>query len=128
MRTIGGTRGFQAPELLKLEDDGDVGDGSYTSAVDIWCIGEILFRALTGVQAFRSDNMLRRYEKCEVLFPLQALLQHGTSQDGSEFIEQLMGRNPHARLTAAQALSCPWVLAGDASSDEINLGEKDLFR
>ena len=56
LRTLNGTPGFLAPELLAqfgLFDDSDFDmSEEYTVAVDIWSLGEIVFRALTGTQAF----------------------------------------------------------------------------
>ena len=56
LQTLNGTPGFLAPEMLLqlglLDLDGfEVGD-RYTVAVDIWSLGEITFRALTGNQPF----------------------------------------------------------------------------
>lgn len=113
LKTFGGTKGFQAPEMLDLEDEGDSKTCAYTFAVDVWCIGEIIFRALTGTKAFRSNKVLRQYGKGEVRFPSQALLEHSTSNEGCEFVERLMAPVPEGRLTAEEALTHGWVKEGE---------------
>ena len=72
LRTVNGTPGFLAPEMLVQlglldDDDFEVGE-EYTVAVDIWSLGEIIFRALTGEQPFPIRS-LRAYIKGLHLFP-----------------------------------------------------------
>lgn len=49
-----GTQGYRAPELLS--------DGVYTSKVDIWAMGCILYELAIGKRAFNDDLATKQYE------------------------------------------------------------------
>lgn len=57
LRTAIGTVGYLAPEVpigSELSMDDDESEQTYTSAVDMWALGEIVYRLLTQRPAFRS--------------------------------------------------------------------------
>ncbi|KAH0559090.1 hypothetical protein GP486_004333 [Trichoglossum hirsutum] len=111
-RTFSGTFGFIAPEILAQDgylDDGDFGaQREYTVAVDIWSLGEISFRALTGEQPFPIRS-LRTYIRGVSPFPTETLSAHGVSEEGCNFLNSLMAPMPEDRLTARDALSHIWL-------------------
>ena len=111
-RTFGGTFGFIAPEILAqeglLDDSNFKAKGEYTVAVDIWSLGEISFRALTGEQPFPIKS-LRTYVKGTSPFPIEMLQTHDVSKEGCNFLNSLMTPMPEDRLTAENALSHIWV-------------------
>ena len=109
LRTLNGTPGFLAPELLAqfgLFDDSD--SAEYTVAVDIWSLGEIVFRALTGTQAFPKSS-LGAYIKGTLSFPVDVLHAHGVSSEGCDILKGLMAPIPKDRLTANEALRHKWL-------------------
>ncbi|KAI9772339.1 MAG: hypothetical protein M1840_001088 [Geoglossum simile] len=112
LRTFSGTPGFLAPEVLA--QNGYFGDynsgagGEYTLAVDIWSLGEIAFRALTGEQPFPIRS-LKAYVKGTSPFPVEVLQAHGVSEEGCDFLNSLMAPIPKDRLTARDALSHIWI-------------------
>jgi serine/threonine protein kinase len=112
LRTLSGTFDFQAPEILArfgVFDDGDLEiSKEYTVAVDIWSLGEIVFRALTGEQAFPIKS-LRTYIKGTSTFPLDVLHAHGVSSEGCDLLKSLMAPKPKDRLTAKEALEHKWI-------------------
>ncbi|KAH0559852.1 hypothetical protein GP486_003631 [Trichoglossum hirsutum] len=112
LRTFGGTLGFLAPEILAqhgLLNNDDFGDRKeYTVAVDIWSLGEIAFRALTGEQPF-PDESLRAYVRRASVFPVEMLQAHNVSEEGCDFLNSLMAPMPEDRLTARDALSHIWI-------------------
>ena len=119
LRTLNGTPGFLAPEMLLqlglLDLDGfEVGD-RYTIAIDIWSLGEITFRTLTGNQPF-PIRRLGPYVKGNTAFPIEVLQSHGISNDGCDFIRSLMAPLPKDRLTAKDALSHAWIESQKPSS------------
>ena len=89
--------------------DSDVFDAEdeYTVAVDIWSLGEIAFRALTGKQPF--PRSLGVYVKGASPFPVAVLQAHGVSKQGCDFLRSLMAPMPKDRLTAQEALSHVWI-------------------
>jgi serine/threonine protein kinase len=112
LRTFSGTPGFLAPEILAqhgyLDDDDFGAGGEYTLAVDIWSLGEIAFRALTGEQPFPIKS-LKAYVKGVSPFPVEVLQAHGVSKEGCDFLNSLMAPIPEGRLTARDALSHIWI-------------------
>lgn len=112
LRTLNGTPGFLAPEILvqlNLIDSGALDSyEDYTVAVDLWSLGEIIFRALTGKQAFPNKS-LWRYIKGKSEFPLEVLVAHGVSSEGCDMVTKLMALMPKDRLTAENALKHKWI-------------------
>jgi len=116
LRTIGGTEGFLAPEILVRKgylflepaiESKMLGDKrEYTFVIDIWAVGEIIYRALCNESPFRTN--LGAYANGRIDFPIGKLEELGISSEGTELIQQLMRVFPHERLTASQALEQPW--------------------
>ena len=110
LRTFAGT-GFLAPEILVeldlLDVDNFEASKEYTVAVDIWSLGEIAFRALTGKRPF--PRSLRAYIKGTSPFPVEILQEYGVSGEGCNFLSGLMAPMPKNRLTARDALSHIWI-------------------
>jgi serine/threonine protein kinase len=118
-RTFSGTFGFIAPEILAqhglFEDSDFRTKGEYTVAVDIWSLGEISFRALTGEQPFPIGS-LRKYVRGASPFPIEMLQTHNVSEEGCNFLISLMAPMPEDRLTARNALSHIWAKSQNQST------------
>lgn len=112
LRTFSGTPGFLAPEVLLrsglVDDDALEINEEYTVAIDLWSLGEIVFRALTGEQAF-SNKSLWKYIREKSGFPVSVLRAHGVSSEGCDIVERLMAVIPKDRLTAKEALRHKWI-------------------
>lgn len=123
LRTEIGTMGFMAPEVLGifcLDEPHDLKDYSYTTAVDIWAVGEIAFRLLTGRTSFSHQRQLFDYVVRSQEFPMKPLTDTKHSADSCDFIKQAMTASPSQRLTANAALAHPWLenLYEDDASNE----------
>ena len=94
-------------QLGLLDSDGFDVEDEYTVAVDIWSLGEIAFRALTGKQPF--PRSLGAYVKGASPFPVDVLQARGVSKQGCNFLKSLMAPMPKDRLTAEEALSHVWI-------------------
>src|SRR4051812_4683094 len=66
---IKGTNGFMAPELLGFPNLAKPKDISSFKATDIWALGEIVFRMLTGGATFLSPFELMAYCQGQQAFP-----------------------------------------------------------
>ncbi|KAH0551389.1 hypothetical protein GP486_007396 [Trichoglossum hirsutum] len=122
-RTFGGTPGFIAPEILAqhgIFDDSDFKTkGEYTVAVDIWSLGEISFRALTGEQPFLIGSLIK-YVRGASPFPIEMLQTYNVSEEGCNFLISLMAPMPGDRLAATNALSHIWVKSQNLSSTMVS--------
>lgn len=118
LRTFSGTLGFLAPEVLvqngflDCEEFGELRE--YTVAVDIWSLGEIVFRALVNKPPFPTG--LASYIKGTSSFPDQVLRNHGITDSGSDFVRKLLLPMPIDRPSAVDALEHPWIESQKSAS------------
>ncbi|VUC34836.1 unnamed protein product [Clonostachys rosea] len=141
-RTLVGTRGYLAPEVMGIYSTEDVmgghtaGDDSssiYTVAVDIWALGAIMFRLLNNRNIFSDPHQLARYVTAKGPFPRDALLQRDVSRSCMEFLELAMARSPKDRPTSHQALEHVWLgdlhdsaLPPEALMDRLSIASNSL--
>jgi serine/threonine protein kinase len=104
---LNGTLGFIAPEVLGLIE-AEPGKEGYTVSVDIWAMGVIVFRILTGKSPIPTER-LADYVKGKLSFPSDILKIHHVSVEGCEFVGELMMPHPNDRMTADEALSHAWI-------------------
>ncbi|KAJ5081808.1 calcium calmodulin-dependent protein kinase type 1b protein [Penicillium alfredii] len=113
LRTFVGTHGYVAPEVIGLVDladtEPDSQDPSYTSAVDLWALGEITFRLLTHKSTFPRPRGLARYVAGRESFPHAELDRVGATSEVKDFLEKIMAGSPAQRLSADDALDQPWI-------------------
>lgn len=107
LQTQIGPECYIAPEVLGLLDDTRE-SSSFTSAVDIWSLGCLLYYVLTKQTPFDTYRSLRSYSLGEAPFPERALLDHGVSLDGKAFIWKLLRPSPEARPKASETLLREW--------------------
>ena len=95
-RTITGTPGYQAPEIL---DDSK----SYGTAVDLWSLGIILHTMLCGYLPERIPPPMSAHED-EVWARI--------SNEAKDLVRALLSLVPSRRPTAREALQCEWLTKG----------------
>ncbi|KAH7077061.1 kinase-like domain-containing protein [Paraphoma chrysanthemicola] len=123
LRTFSGTVGFLAPEilvqngLLDCEEFGQLRD--YTVAVDIWSLGEIVFRALTTQSPFMKG--LASYIRGTTQFPEEILRKHHVSPAGCHLVRNLLKPMPSERPTAGAALLHRWIAPQEKSSPKSSM-------
>ncbi|KAI4094373.1 MAG: hypothetical protein LQ344_002273 [Seirophora lacunosa] len=89
--TFCGTTEYLAPEVL-LDEQG------YTTMVDFWSLGVLVFEMCCGWSPFYADDTQQMYKNIafgKVRFPRDAL-----SNEGRNFVKGLLNRNPKHRLGA----------------------------
>ncbi|KAL6718903.1 Serine/threonine-protein kinase [Lecanora helva] len=89
--TFCGTTEYLAPEVL-LDEQG------YTTMVDFWSLGVLVFEMCCGWSPFYADETQQMYKNIafgKVRFPKDAL-----STEGRSFVKGLLNRNPKHRLGA----------------------------
>jgi len=102
-RTFLGTRGYLAPEMIQRKN--------YTTAVDAWALGVIIFVLLCGCLPFDDDaNILsddaQVQQKFKLRFPRWA---KNLSSSAKDLLSHLLDINPNTRYTAETALEHPWI-------------------
>jgi serine/threonine protein kinase len=95
-----GTIGYTAPEVFQLLDN-DREDSAYTSAVDIWSLGCLLYYVLTKEVPFDSLGSLITFAEGRTAFPEGPLRENRVSLSGRIFIGGLIERLPDARPKAS---------------------------
>jgi serine/threonine protein kinase len=100
-----GTAGYIAPEIRQHK--------SYSTSVDDWALGVLVYCALSGRLPFGTSIELLppTIQQCEDLFKVRfpAQLWSKISSECKDFISSLLRVDPLLRMTAKHALSHPWV-------------------
>ncbi|KAK4426729.1 Calcium-dependent protein kinase [Sesamum alatum] len=106
---IVGSAYYVAPEVLKRKSGPES---------DVWSIGVITYILLSGRRPFwdkTEDGIFREVLRNKPDF--QRKPWPGISNAAKDFVKKLLVKDPRARLTAAQALSHPWVREGGEASE-----------
>ncbi|PWW77817.1 kinase-like protein [Tuber magnatum] len=115
LNTTTGTCSYMAPEV-----DGNEGQTIYTRKVDVWSVGCVLYRAVTGNVPFNSRQAVWRYS-IGVKFPPAGVENIGLSQDAIGFLAAVLQPDPKTRPTAEECLKLPWV-TNKPSSPHFRIG------
>ena len=113
LRTYCGTAAYMAPEVYPTNDSEPP---KYTNAVDIWSLGCVVHKILTGQTPFTTTEFWR-YADGLSEFPLQHLKAKRISVSGARFINRLMKVHAGSRLTAEQARRDKWLNKDDVETD-----------
>ncbi|XP_038994783.1 calcium-dependent protein kinase 28-like [Hibiscus syriacus] len=108
-RDIVGSAYYVAPEVLKRRSGPES---------DVWSIGVITYILLCGKRPFwdkTEDGIFKEVLKNKPDFRRKPwpIISNGAK----DFLKKILVKDPRARLTAAQALSHPWVREGGNASD-----------
>ncbi|GAA0186443.1 non-receptor serine/threonine protein kinase [Lithospermum erythrorhizon] len=108
-KDIVGSAYYVAPEVLRRRSGPES---------DVWSIGVITYILLCGRRPFwdkTEDGIFKEVIRNKPDFRRKPWPTISTS--AKDFVKKLLVNDPHARLTAAQALSHPWVREGGIASD-----------
>jgi len=95
-----------APELFYHVQELDSNTSEYTSAIDLWSLGCIIHRLVTGAAPFPSLLSLRNYCKDPSKMPLS---MPPSMDEARKFVQELLLPNPARRPVASAALGCSWL-------------------
>ncbi len=109
LRTVIGTEAYLAPEVrgIYTPDFQENDESTFSFAVDIWAVGSITFRMITGQLAFPNPRRLFDYVVGGRPFPIEQT--QSMSSECSDFVIRTMAASPRQRPTSQQALSSPWM-------------------
>jgi len=101
-----GSLSYMAPEVLS--PNASDSDG-YTTAVDLWALGCVVYRMVTGKLPFPTLSKVIHYSSGIGAFPRQELDLLGLSNAALTFIESIVKPEPENRATAELALKSDWI-------------------
>ncbi|KAF3690538.1 Calcium/calmodulin-dependent protein kinase type IV [Channa argus] len=120
MKTVCGTPGYCAPEILR--------GNAYGPEVDMWSVGVILYILLCGFEPFfdpRGDQyMYSRILNCDYEFV--SPWWDEVSLNAKDLVSKLIVLDPHKRLTVREALQHPWVLGKAARFSHMDTTQRKL--
>lgn len=100
-----GTLSYMAPELLDTAKR-----GAYDSSVDLWSFGVTVYTLLTARKPFDHEDRESKKRLIREATPSYAGSRWGrVSQQGVDFVQRLIQKEPAHRLSASQALLHPWL-------------------
>lgn len=103
-----GTSGYQAPEILDYVHEHEE-SSEYSSAIDIWSLGCIVYELLTQLLPFSRGGTLLRYCDGRAKFPLDPLQRSRVSPQAIAFVQHLLQARSEMRPSALLLLSDPWL-------------------
>uniref|UniRef100_A0A8C7ZYV6 Calcium/calmodulin-dependent protein kinase type IV n=1 Tax=Oryzias sinensis TaxID=183150 RepID=A0A8C7ZYV6_9TELE len=120
MKTVCGTPGYCAPEILR--------GNAYGPEVDMWSVGVILYILLCGFEPFfdpRGDQyMYSRILNCDYEFV--SPWWDEVSLNAKDLVGKLIVLDPHKRLSVREALQHPWVLGKAARFSHMDTTQRKL--
>ncbi|EKJ68656.1 hypothetical protein FPSE_11167 [Fusarium pseudograminearum CS3096] len=113
----GGTSGFMAPDILETIYLGNCNTNGTPDiipherwiAADIWSLGEVVVRMLSGKATFRSHEHLMGYSRGTRSFPVSNLKDSGINSATIDFVQKAMTAKAADRITSQAGLAHHWV-------------------
>jgi serine/threonine protein kinase len=110
LRTVAGTPAYMAPEVMGIcALDETFQRDSYTSAVDIWSLGQICLRIVTGEVAFSDMRLIYEYVIRGSGFPAALLAERNASAECIDFVAKALNASARKRLTHQDGSEHPWM-------------------
>ncbi|XP_030049331.1 calcium/calmodulin-dependent protein kinase type IV isoform X2 [Microcaecilia unicolor] len=120
MKTVCGTPGYCAPEILR--------GCAYGPEVDMWSVGIITYILLCGFEPFydeRGDQyMFKKILNCD--YDFVSPWWDDVSLNAKDLVKKLIVLDPKKRLTTHQALQHPWVTGKAANFAHMDNAQKKL--
>ncbi|CAK9437743.1 uncharacterized protein LODBEIA_P21210 [Lodderomyces beijingensis] len=112
MKTFCGTLAYVAPEVItgKFGSSQVASTGNYSSSVDLWSLGCLVYVLLTSHLPFNGKSQKQMFQKIKHgEFHEAPLKSYEVSADGRDFLSCCLQVDPRRRITAAEALQHRWL-------------------
>ena len=121
MSTFCGTLAYVAPEVIggrgeprEIQGATQEARAHYSSLVDMWSLGCLVYVILTGHLPFSGSTQAELYEKIRAgSYHDAPLREYRISAQARSFLDGLLQVDPARRMSAAAALRHPWVRGGN---------------
>lgn len=104
---IVGTPGYMSPEIWGYVPS--AGASGYTSSVDIWSLGCLIYAMITNETPFPDTRSFLAYAESRLPFSKRELLKSKATRATIKFIANLLKPYPEHRLTTEHAMEDPWL-------------------
>lgn len=115
LRTLCGTAQYVAPEVLDLQS------GGYDHRADMWSVGVVIYILLGGYAPFEGPVQELARAICKADYCFHDKYWSDISDAAKGMISSLLEIDVERRLSAEEALQCPWM-----TIEEESLTAKDL--
>jgi serine/threonine protein kinase len=115
LRTLCGTAQYVAPEVL------DLSSGGYDCRADMWSVGVVVYILLGGYAPFEGPVQELAQAICKADYAFHDKYWSDISDAAKGMISSLLEIDVDRRLSAEEALQCPWM-----TIEEESLTAKDL--
>ncbi|CCH59223.1 hypothetical protein TBLA_0B03840 [Henningerozyma blattae CBS 6284] len=126
MKTFCGTLAYVAPEVISGKNAATENDDriEYSSLVDMWSIGCLVYVILTAHLPFSGSTQQELYEQINRgSYHEGPLKDYRVSEEARDFIESLIQVDPNNRLTAKDALKHEWIKLGIFGSESQSMSQ-----
>ena len=115
LRSYAGTPVYMAPEVSRLEHGLDTEDGcafedAYSSKVDCWSLGVILYTMLCGKRPFSSSGDLHRQIMAGRFRPMEGPHWEKVSDAAKALVTKLLDVDPETRWSTEQVMEHKWFI------------------
>ncbi|GMM56906.1 serine/threonine/tyrosine protein kinase [Maudiozyma humilis] len=126
MSTFCGTLAYVAPEVIggrgeprEIQGATQEARAHYSSLVDMWSLGCLVYVILTGHLPFSGSTQAELYEKIRAgSYHDAPLREYRISAQARSFLDGLLQVDPARRMSAAAALRHPWVRGGMSQTSQ----------
>ena len=123
--TYVGTPVYMAPEITKIENESTENSSkSYTSKIDCWSLGVILYTMLSGKRPFTSGPDLQARIMSGRFRPMDGKEWVSISKAAKHLVKKLLEVDPEVRLSTGQILDHPWFTEDEGS---VNYAKRIMF-
>lgn len=121
MKTFCGTLAYVAPEVITGKfDSSQDSRTNYSSLVDIWSLGCLVYVLLTSHLPFNGKTQVQMFQKIKQgEYHESPLNSYNVSAEGRDFLLACLQVDPRQRMTADQALQHRWLSSVDSGPAEL---------
>ncbi|KAH3678367.1 hypothetical protein WICMUC_001384 [Wickerhamomyces mucosus] len=125
MKTFCGTLAYVAPEVIDNRFSNIINMDKYSSLVDMWSLGCLVYVILTAHLPFSGNSQEQLYKQIKQgSYHERPLKEAGVSKEAIDFLNIILQVDPRERASAGQALQHPWITSTESQlNSQISLSQ-----